>query len=288
LRYSPFAVLVVDNAPSDARTREVAARCAVRYLLEPVPGLSRARNRGARACETELLAYLDDDAVPEPNWLSALACEFADPRVMAVAGRVIALNQTTETPRLFAQMGGTEFGAAERQTFNRDTPHWFEKANFGGIGLGMNMAFRRQAFELWPGFDERLGRGVLLGAAEEHHAFFSLIDRGYSVVYTLHAVVRHPAPTSEEELRQRRLRSVASSVGYLTLLFFEARPYRGRVARYAFEALRGKARLWRGQVAGAERSVVPGWRLLLAALRGAVLYFRSRIQSRLSSGTKRD
>src|SRR2546428_12256692 len=49
LVYAHFEVLVVDNAPSDVRTREVAAQWGVRYISEPVPGLSRARNRGAQA-----------------------------------------------------------------------------------------------------------------------------------------------------------------------------------------------------------------------------------------------
>jgi len=138
-------VLVVDNAPRDFRAQEAAARRRARYLLEPVPGLSRARNQGARACDTELVAYLDDDAVPEPNWLSALAREFADSKVMAVTGQVVALEQATKTQRLFAHIAGAEFGGAERLAFDLETPDWFERANFGGIGMGMNMAFRRQA-----------------------------------------------------------------------------------------------------------------------------------------------
>jgi len=88
LDYPRVDALIVDNAPSDSRTRDLAARRGVRYLVEPLPGLSRARNRGARACETEIVAFLDDDAIPEPDWLSALAAEFMDPLVMAVAGRV--------------------------------------------------------------------------------------------------------------------------------------------------------------------------------------------------------
>lgn len=280
-------MLVVDNAPSDSRACEVAARRAACYLLEPMPGLSRARNRGARACTTDLVAYLDDDALPEPDWLSSLAREFADPNVMAVTGRVEALSATTETDRLFAQIAGAEFGGAERLAFDPETSDWFERANFGGIGLGMNMAFRRQAFDVWPGFDERLGRGAALGAAEEHHAFFSLIDRGYRVVYTPHALVRHPAPRSDEELRARHLHSLTSSAGTMTLLFFEAPRHRGRVVKYVLEAARGAPRPWRSQAAGAGRKIVPRWRLLLAGFSGIVLYFCSCITRRPSSSCER-
>src|SRR5579871_4963114 len=64
--YPEFEVLVIDNAPRDNRTFEVAERWGVRYAVEPVPGLSRARNSGARLSQGEILAYIDDDAVPEP------------------------------------------------------------------------------------------------------------------------------------------------------------------------------------------------------------------------------
>ena len=65
LDYSPFEVLVVDNASRNGRSRDVAARWNARYIFEPVAGLSRARNIAARACNTEIVALLDDDAVPE-------------------------------------------------------------------------------------------------------------------------------------------------------------------------------------------------------------------------------
>jgi len=48
LLHPRFDVLVVDNAPAGQRTREVSGRWGIRYIVEPVVGLSRARNRGAR------------------------------------------------------------------------------------------------------------------------------------------------------------------------------------------------------------------------------------------------
>src|SRR5579863_2053725 len=74
LSYPRFDVLVVDNASQDSQTYDIARQWGVRYLLAPVPGLSRARNVGARACESEIVVFADDDAVPEQDWLTALAC----------------------------------------------------------------------------------------------------------------------------------------------------------------------------------------------------------------------
>src|SRR5436305_5164432 len=89
LEDSPSDVLVVDNAPNHEETRRIALRWGARYQIEPMTGLSRARNQGALACDTELLAFLDDDAIPDPDWLSGLGREFEDERVMAVAGRIL-------------------------------------------------------------------------------------------------------------------------------------------------------------------------------------------------------
>ena len=282
LNYSHFDVLVVDNASHDARTREVAARWGARYIVEPVVGLSRARNRGARACDTEVVAFLDDDAVPESEWLSNLAREFEDPLVMAVTGRILPLQIETESERLCALLGGLDFGGQERRRVDCQTPYWFEMANFGGVGDGGNMAFRRCVFYVWPGFHERLGRGAILVGGEEHYAFFSLIDRGYRMVYTPLAVVRHPFPCTMRDLRARHLRDLAAATGYIRFLFFEEPRHRRAVMRYAVEALRGVPRVWRGKVAGPRPQLVSTWRTVLAQLSGPLLYVKLRLMPDLT------
>src|SRR5205823_9529689 len=115
LEYPKFDVLIVDNAPKDARAWEIAMRWGTRYVMEPVKGLSHVRNFGARACISEIIAYLDDDAIPERDWLSGLVREFKDPRVMAVTGQICALSVQTEAERLCAMMGGTKLGGEERR-----------------------------------------------------------------------------------------------------------------------------------------------------------------------------
>src|SRR5215207_11073344 len=88
LDHPVFDVLVVDNGSPAAGARELADRWGARCAVESRPGLSRARNRGAREAAGEVIAYLDDDAQPEPGWLAALEQELDDPAVMAVAGRI--------------------------------------------------------------------------------------------------------------------------------------------------------------------------------------------------------
>jgi glycosyltransferase involved in cell wall biosynthesis len=193
-------ILVVDNAPGDARTLQVASRWGVRYVVEPVPGLSRARN-----CRSEIIAFLDDDCLPEPGWLVALVAEFDDPNIAIVTGRVLPVSVSTDSERIVAAVGGQGPAFRERRALDSQSPHWFGVANFGGAGDGNNMAFRRSVFDDWPGFDERLGRGAPIDGNEEHYAFFQLIDRGYALVYTPNAVVRHPYADTIEKLRASAL-----------------------------------------------------------------------------------
>jgi glycosyltransferase involved in cell wall biosynthesis len=169
--YPRFEVLVVDNAPSDGRARKTAARWDTRYTVEPIPGLSRARNRGLLESQSEIVAYLDDDAVAQRGWLSGLAAEFNDPVVIAVSGRVIPFKVASdEEGKLWAAI--TERGLV-RHSFDRQTADWFVAANFGAIGIGANMGLRRSVLGIWPGFDVRLGRGVWRGVARTITRFTS-------------------------------------------------------------------------------------------------------------------
>jgi cellulose synthase/poly-beta-1,6-N-acetylglucosamine synthase-like glycosyltransferase len=277
LDYGRFEVLVVDNAPSDEHTREVATRWRAGYVVEPVVGLSRARNHGALVCRSEIVAYLDDDAVPERGWLSALVREFRDQRVMAATGQARPLTVNTEAERLFASMGGFDHGE-ERRVVDRRVRGWFELANFGGLGDGYNMAFRRRVFETWPGFHESLGRGAALIAGEEHHAFFSLIDRGHRVVYTPRAVIRHPYPRTVEELQRRHLSQLSEATAYITFMFVEEPAYRWAIVKYVLGAAFGTRRTWRCRGARKGPQLAGPWATLAARLGGPLLYMRSALR----------
>ena len=85
--YPGFDVLVVDNA-SRSPVVEICARFGAACVRAPIPGLTRARNIGARAARGEIIVFIDDDAIVEPGWLGALVAGFDDPSVAAVSGRV--------------------------------------------------------------------------------------------------------------------------------------------------------------------------------------------------------
>jgi glycosyltransferase involved in cell wall biosynthesis len=273
VNYPQFEVVVVQNHAEDAGARDIAEGEGAHYFAEPARGLSRARNRGARASSGEIVAYLDDDAVADPGWLAAIVREFSDERVMAVTGRIVPANVETEAERIFAAAGGFSLGDESLLVLDRSNNRWFELACFGGIGNGGNMAFRKAAFDRWPGFDERLGAGTPIAGGEEHYAFFSLIERGFRVVHAPDAVVRHPFPASIEELRSRAARQLASMAAYTLFLFAEQPRYRRRLARLALGSV------FKRRGAGSSRSPRSGLGAgsrFRAYITGVGRYFESR------------
>jgi len=280
LEYPNFEVLVVDNAPSDQRTLKVARRWSTRYCVEPEPGLSRARNRGVSECRSEIVAFIDDDEIPDPFWLWGLAGEFEDPLVMVVTGRRLPLAATKSRP--FPNGVSIVDLGTHKRIVDRETPFWFEMANFGGIGDGGNMAFRRSAFDIWPGFDVRLGRGAPICGGEEHRAFFSLVNLGYRVVYTPEAVVRHPSAASLAELRALLLRNTAATVAYMALMMTDEPQHRRATLKYLVQGIFGRRRSWRCQVS--EPLLIPSRsRKLIAGTWGLLLYTRMRLRPRTYS-----
>lgn len=280
-----FNILVIDNAPLDLTAEKLAANWSAAYRLQPERGLSRARNLGLREASGEVVAFLDDDAVPAPDWLLHLANEFRDPRVMAVTGRITELRNTEANGEDVSEYFSLDSLGEHRLIVDRTHSNWFEIANFGGIGQGSNMAFRRSALRFWPGFDTRLGRGAAIGGSEEHYAFFQLIDHGGRIVYTPRAVVRHPYPANLEAVRHRELRQAADSTAYIAFLLAEVPILRTRLLRYVLEAAWGVRRAWRPVAPHRLPASAARWRRLFAMFGGPLSYFSARFRGELATDT---
>jgi glycosyltransferase involved in cell wall biosynthesis len=195
-----FEIVVVDNASSDfaspdssiSRTREVVeARLSdsrLKYVWEPELGLSAARNTGARIAQSEILAYLDDDAVAEPNWLRVLHAAYQSDRKLAVAGgKVKLLWPEGVSPPKWLSPGLTEnLGAYDLG----ETPIGVTRA--GLTPRGVNYSIRRAFLEEIGGFDVKLGRvGKKLLSNEELRATELALELGWQVVYLPEALVFH-------------------------------------------------------------------------------------------------
>jgi glycosyltransferase involved in cell wall biosynthesis len=260
LRPSPDEVLVIDNSEGNLETRKVANDYGARCVIEPVAGLSRARNRGLLECDSDLVAFLDDDVTPFPDWLGLLIAPFADELTGASAGRVITPDSDwAETNHL-----------APRILSSKDS-HWFEIATFGGLGLGANMALRRSACAGPAFFDERLGRGAPFEIGEESYAFAWLLSRGYRVANIPSAIVYHPPLTRTSIEREAR-----NSFTYWLLLFTQFPRQRIVLLRFLIQRLRGKKLDWPRNPQEPGEIVSSSWRLLLlAAIKGFWLFIRT-------------
>ena len=261
-RLNPAAnqVLVVDNSEGDEDTRKTALAYGARYTREPVRGLSRARNRGIEECDTDIIAFLDDDVIPAPDWLGLLLLPFKDEQTGATAGRII-------TPD--SQNPG-ELHQSPRTLSNQDA-HWIEIATFGGLGLGANMAFRKRALPIQRFFDERLGRGAPFEIGEESYAFAWLLSRGYRVATLPSAVVYHP-PLSRSSIE----REARNSFAYWLLLLAEFPGQRLNLLDFLIRRLRGKSIDWPRNPQEPGEIVSSSWRILfLAGIKGLLLFIRT-------------
>ena len=194
-----FAVWVIDNSPTSDRTRQVVNSfnndLDIRYEVEPRPGLSRARNRGLRSgLAGEVVAWLDDDEIADPLWLSELARSFdGRPEIVATSGAVIPAELVTSAQVWFEQFGGHSKGRGfiadefSPTTWSRQHPLY----PLPPFGVGANMAVRIDSLFRIKGFDEVLGAGAPAQAGEDTKAFSDLLRQGGTVAYRPSALTRH-------------------------------------------------------------------------------------------------
>jgi len=261
LERTPDEVIVVDNTSGDKETEAVAREFAAVYTFEPIQGLSRARNRGLADSNSEIVAYLDDDAVPDERWLKLLLEPFADPRVAVVTGRTISPE---------SRAGGSN-QAPTRFLSNKDR-QWFEIAAFGGLGIGANMAMRKVACKGWKVFDERLGRGAPFHGAEEHHAFVHFLSLSYCAAYVPAAIVFHSCQKSDNIKLEAR-----NQIAYSMLLFSEYPGHRLDLLRFFSRRALRKPLTWPRDSPDPGEIISCGWPVLLGeSFNAALLFFRTR------------
>ena len=190
--------VIVDNAPVDhhtesAFTAEVGDDPRFRYVVEPRPGLSCARNRGLAEATGEIVAFTDDDVIVDPSWVSGLLAGFdRRPDVACVTSLVCTAALHTPAEHYFdARVSWAS--RCEPRLYDQTAPENDGLYPYapGLFGTGAGMAFRTEVIRELGGFDEALGAGTRTGGGEDLDAFVRILLSGASLAYEPSSVVWH-------------------------------------------------------------------------------------------------
>ncbi len=184
--YPDFEVIVVDDGSMD-RTSEIAREFNVRVIRTEHKGLSHARNVGLSAAHKKIVAYLDDDAFPDPHWLSYLGAAFESSSHSGIGG-----------PNIAPPNGGT---IAECYSHAPGGPvHVLLSDDLAEHIPGCNMAFRKECLEEIGGFDPQFR-----AAGDDVDVCWRLQERRRTLGFSPAAMVwHHPRRSLRSYWRQQR------------------------------------------------------------------------------------
>jgi GT2 family glycosyltransferase len=172
LRYPRYEVIVVDDGSTDG-CADIASRFDVRLIRTENRGLSAARNAGLAAARGEIVAYIDDDAWPDPDWLRFLAVTFRSTSHAAAGGPNLPPDDESAVAACVANAPGGPIHVLVSDTEAEHLP-------------GCNMAYRRDALLAIGGFDPQFR-----AAGDDVDVCWRLQERGETLGFHPAAIVWH-------------------------------------------------------------------------------------------------
>ena len=212
----PQRILVVDNAPGSSATKDMISERyaeAVTYVREPVAGLDFARNRALCESDSDIVAFIDDDAVADPAWTQALRRVFSESdRIAVCTGKVDALSLETEGQRLFELNGG--FSKGDKRILVSPSKRLQSHSGWRpliawsiSIGSGCNFAIRRDVAVDLGGFDEALDMGAALPGGGDLDMLWRVLEADLDIVY-------EPAAQAWHEHRREVSETIDQIIGH--------------------------------------------------------------------------
>ena len=228
----PLAELVVVGCPQAMDTvRRRTDGAAIKTVPFDEANISAARNRGIAASAGEIVAFVDDDAVPEPTWLRHLVPALSEPGVVAATGPVLGRNGISlqwGAARVTATGDSQPIALPGTATqILTPTPEFAIKTE------GTNMAFRRDVLAGIGGFDE--GFRFFL---DETDVNWRLARATHLTAWVPLAVVHHGFAASDRRGRDRTPRDLTQIAASKALFLRKHAPgsrFEAEIARFRHE-----------------------------------------------------
>ncbi len=151
IRYAAFEIIVVADPTGLDAVRRWPLSATVKTIAFNQPNIAMARNLGIETAAGDVIAFIDDDAVPEPGWLHHMIAPFKDPDVAASGGFVRGRNGISWQWRAYSVDLAGQIRSLE---VSDDEPVVLQPSQGRAIKTeGTNMAVRRSVLQQLGGFD---------------------------------------------------------------------------------------------------------------------------------------
>ena len=172
LEYPNFDVLVVNDGSKD-NLAEIVSHFPVKIISTPNRGLSSARNTGMKNASGEIIAYIDDDAYPDPQWLQYLAYAYLNSDHVCIGGPNISPYEDPFISTCVANAPGGPLHVLETDEIAEHVP-------------GCNMSFRKESLIKIGGFDPQFRC-----AGDDVDICWRIQESGETIGFHASAVVWH-------------------------------------------------------------------------------------------------
>lgn len=152
-------------------------------LSFPKGDSSEKKNAGWRAARADVVAFLDDDVIVEPDWPQRILEPFREPRVGLVSGPSLVPDELPLMARLAGMTLASKAAGYVAARYTAERAENFD-AKWSNL-IGCNMAFRKPVLAALGGFD------VAFWPGEEMLAAFRATQAGHTLVFVPRAALRH-------------------------------------------------------------------------------------------------